>query len=70
MSDWAGNFAIEINAGGVVDPLGRSIIYSATGLPEGLSIDANTGILSGIYHAGVDPSGFDRFTVTIQASVV
>ena len=52
VSDWAGNFDITINAGGVVDPLGRAIRYSATGLPAGLSIDPDTGVISGIYDAG------------------
>ena len=52
VSDELGGSEIVINAGGVIDPLGRPIIYSAIGLPVGLSIDANTGVISGIYDAG------------------
>lgn len=33
VSDASGNPILPINAGGVTDPLGRTIIYSVTGLP-------------------------------------
>jgi hypothetical protein len=46
---------VNIDAGGVVDSLGRTIVYGVSGLPSGvgvntssISIDANTGIISGL----------------------
>lgn len=42
---------IPINAGGVTDSLGRTVTYSASGLPSGLTIDPNTGVISGIHDA-------------------
>ena len=70
VSDWAGNFDITINAGGVVDLSGRAIRYSATGLPAGLSIDRDTGVISGVYDAGAtgNSTGPDKFSVTITAT--
>ena len=46
VSDNGGSPQTPINAGGVTDILGRTIIYSATGLPVGLSINSSTGIIS------------------------
>ncbi len=34
-------------AGGFKDPIGLTLTYSASGLPKGLSIDPNTGVISG-----------------------
>ena len=59
-----GTPGIQINAGGVVDPLGRAIRYSATGLPAGLSIDPNTGVISGVY----DSYTTEKFNITIIAT--
>lgn len=54
-----------INAGGVVDPLGRAINYSVIGLlPAGLMIDSTTGIISWIH----DANWTERYTITIAAS--
>ncbi|MDB5816417.1 MAG: hypothetical protein JWQ11_57, partial [Rhizobacter sp.] len=44
------------------DPDNDTLVYSATGLPTGLSIDATTGVVSGAANA----SG--TFTVTVQVS--
>ena len=52
-----------INAGGVTDPLGRTIVYTATGLPTGFVIDSSTGVISGSY----DTSPSETFNVTIKA---
>ena len=50
ISDQAGlGPVIPISAGGLTDPKGRVIQYQATGLPVGLSIDAATGVISGVY---------------------
>ena len=57
--------SIIINAGGVTDTLGRTIIYSATGLPKGLSINSGTGVISGIYD--VNGVASENFTTTITA---
>jgi Putative Ig domain len=65
ISDQAGGPIIPVNAGGVTDSLGRTIIYSATGLPTGLSINTSTGVISGAY----DAFGNTPFTVTVKAQV-
>jgi hypothetical protein len=52
-----------INAGGVTDPAGRGIGYSATGLPGTLAIDPATGVISGMY----DAFGNQVFNVTVTA---
>ncbi len=62
-----------INTGGVTDPLGRQIVYSATGLPVGLVIDSGTGEISGVYDASPDggiSGAFETFTIQIQAQAV
>lgn len=48
----------------MTDSLGRTITYSASGLPSGLSIDSITGVISGIH----DAFGNEQFTVTVIAS--
>lgn len=59
----------QINAGGVIDPSGRAIRYSATGLPAGLSIDRDTGVISGKYDSiGSQTGGVDNFAVTVTAT--
>ena len=53
VSDQAGAGTITINTGGVTDTLGRTIAYSASGLPNDvngiLTIDTSTGVISGVY---------------------
>lgn len=58
-----------INVGGLTDPNGRSITYSATGLPIGVSIDPVTGIVSGtltIYTSPLFPAGMTFLDITVQ----
>ncbi len=55
--------SISISAGGVVDPLGRAIFYSATGLPSGVTIDSGTGLISGPF----DAFGDQTFQITVRA---
>ena len=61
----------SIDAGGVTDPLGRIISYSATGLPPTTScvgspfaINATTGLISGCHEA----NGTEVYTVTVTAT--
>lgn len=60
-----------INASGVIDPAGRGIVYSATGLPNdingSLSIDPNTGIISGTYDSQAALFSATAFAVTVTA---
>lgn len=64
VSDNTGVGLNDINAGGVTDTLGRTIVYSATGLPTGVTINASTGVISGAYDAGIP---LEPFTVTVTA---
>lgn len=76
VSDASGNSMLTINAGGVTDPLGRTITYSASGLfkavgdPDnyfwngGLTIDSTTGTITGVY----DAFGNKVFNVTVTAT--
>jgi hypothetical protein len=68
VSDNVGNGIRPINAGGVIDPLGRAIRYSATGLPAGLSIDRDTGVISGVYDSNADAGESEKFNITIIAT--
>jgi Domain of unknown function (DUF5011)/Putative Ig domain len=68
VGDNLGNGINNINAGGVTDPLGRVIVYTVTGLPAGLSIDGNTGVISGIYDSNATFGLSENFTVTITAT--
>jgi hypothetical protein len=71
VSDNLGNGIDIINTGGVTDPLGRPIVYSATGLPVGLAIDPGTGGISGVYDASpADDTGLEVFSILIQAQAV
>jgi Domain of unknown function (DUF5011)/Putative Ig domain len=67
VSDNSGAFAITFNAGGVTDPLGRTIAYSATGLPTGLLIDSITGVISGIYDSNAGGGLIETFNVSVKA---
>lgn len=77
ISDNTGSKITPIQAGGVVDPLGRVIVYSATGLPPSTCawwpgsalyadwrIDEMTGQIDGCYDAG----SLENFTVTVTAT--
>jgi hypothetical protein len=73
VSDASGDPQISIiNAGGVTDTLGRVIVYSASGLPNdangALTIDATTGVISGIYDALGVVGTSTLFTVNVTAT--
>ncbi len=53
-----------INAGGVIDQLGRPISYTAIWLPIGLSINPTTGVITGIY----DANGPETFSIQVIAT--
>lgn len=60
-----------IDADGVTDPNGRTLVYSATGLPvsssvfaPGLTINSATGQITGTY----DANGTEVFTVTVTVT--
>lgn len=55
-----------INTGGITDPLGRPVLYSATGLPVGLSIDPSSGVISGIYDANGFLEESEIFSVVVS----
>lgn len=74
-SDYGGAIPIDpINAGGVVDPLGRTVAYSAQGLPNrgladghngpGLFIDAASGVVTGVIDVGQNMP----YNVTVTAT--
>ena len=74
VSDNTGNGIVPFSAGGVVDPIGRVVTYSASGLPNDvngfLSIDPTTGQIFGTYDANGIPAGsaVTPFTITVVAS--
>ena len=80
IGDGGGGPLTPINAGGVTDTLGRTIVYSATGLPKNLNpssyqgaevtINASTGVISGPYDANVGLTGIEKFSVTVIATPV
>ena len=49
----------------VSDPDGDPILYTATGLPSGLTIDANTGVISG--RLGSNASASSPYSITVTA---
>ena len=54
------------------DPDGQAITWSATGLPQGLVINANSGIISGIVSTGAAAANSVSVTATdgsLSASV-
>ncbi|WJH41457.1 Ig-like domain-containing protein [Aliirhizobium terrae] len=56
-------------SGNFVDPEGEPLTYTATGLPPGLSIDPETGVISGRIDPGASgPNGISSFVVTITAT--
>ncbi len=63
---------MPINAGGVTDALGRTISYTATGLPfsqvgvgvGALAINSSTGVISGTY----DAISIETFTIIVTAT--
>lgn len=60
---WGGPI-VSINAWGAIDSQARTITYTVSGLPTGLNIDANTGIISGIY----DALWTEIFNITVTAT--
>lgn len=57
-----------INAGWVTDSLGRTIRYSATGLPLWLTINSSTGEITGTYDNETGGlQGYEYFNVTVTA---
>jgi hypothetical protein len=48
------------------DPAGNGLIYSATGLPPGLSIDAGSGLISGVLSS--NSAAGSPYTVTVTAT--
>jgi uncharacterized protein YjdB len=69
VSDNAGFWPISVSAGGVTDPVWRTISYTATGLPSELSINSSTGVISGIYDSfGIDATWVTNFSVIVRAS--
>ena len=57
----ADSVSLEINA---TDADGDALSYSATGLPDGLSINSNTGVISGTLAAG--SAGSYNVTITVS----
>ncbi len=67
-----GETPAEINAGlYIVDPEGDPLTFTATGLPEGLTIDPQTGVISGTIAPDASqggPNGDGVYDVTITAT--
>ncbi len=67
-----GETPAEIDAGlYIVDPEGDPLTFSATGLPEGLSIDPQTGVISGTIAPDASqggPNGDGVYEVTVTAT--
>ena len=72
VSDNGGFAPNTVAAGGVVDPLNRTITYTASGLPNdangALSINPATGVISGIYDALGIGGSLTPFTITVSAT--
>ena len=51
------NVALQLNGG---DPSGEPVVYTASGLPNGLVLAANTGLISGV------PTTAGAFFVTVS----
>jgi Putative Ig domain len=65
VGDNLGNSPVgPIDAGGLTDTKNRAIVYQATGLPMGLSIDAATGVISGLH----DSNGGGIYQVIVTAA--
>jgi VCBS repeat-containing protein len=64
--------AISVNvAGNFSDADGRALTYSATGLPTGVTLDANTGLLSGTLNSSASHQGANNggaYTIVVTAS--
>jgi hypothetical protein len=57
--------AVSLQTGGQ-DAHGSSLTFAATGLPSGLAINSNTGVVSGTVNAGAD--AHSPYTVTLTVS--
>ena len=55
-------------AGGFTDPDGDTLAYSATGLPQGLSIDPSTGVISGTIDRSTSQVNGGAYTVSVTAT--
>jgi large repetitive protein len=55
-------------AGAFSDPDGDTLSYTATGLPAGLTIDPNTGIISGTIDNSASQVNGGAYTITVTAS--
>lgn len=52
----------------MTDTLGRTIVYTATGLPAGLTINSSTGVISGAYDSNAIFGQSETFSVTVTAT--
>ncbi len=57
-----------VTAGGFADIDGPTAVYSATGLPAGLSIDAATGVITGTIDRSASQSGGGVYNVVVTRS--
>jgi VCBS repeat-containing protein len=64
--------AVSVNVtGNFNDADGRALTYSATGLPTGVTIDANTGLLSGTLNSSASHQGANNggaYTIVVTAN--